>query len=91
MQELIAALPQPSDQDWDMTADRGTLPDVVREEKSFDHNETPTPGVSGVDPTLPPANKDFPKVTLKDDGSTTEAAEPSASEEQLPGAVEGQE
>lgn len=91
LQELIASLPQPSGQDLDMTVERATLPDVVSEEKSSFHNETPTPCATDVDTTQAPANKVVPLVTIEEDDSTTEVTEPSASEEQLRGAVQEHE
>lgn len=90
-QELIASLPQPSDQDWDMTVKRGTQPDAVSEDEFSNHDESPAAGASAVDPTQAPANDNVPLVTINEDGFTTEVTEPSASEEPLQGAVQEQE
>ncbi|XP_061130967.1 highly divergent homeobox isoform X2 [Syngnathus typhle] len=80
-QELIASLPQLSDQVWDMTKDRGTLPDVVSEEKSSNHCISMT---SGVEHTQDLANKGSPLRNIKDNNVT----EPSASEEKMQGVQE---
>ncbi|XP_047440570.1 highly divergent homeobox isoform X2 [Mugil cephalus] len=85
-QELIASLPQPSDQDWDMTVERGAQLD-----SSFIHNDPQTAGVSGTDPPRAQANDEVPLVTVNEDDTTSEATEPSASEEQLQEAVTEQE
>ncbi|XP_069026933.1 highly divergent homeobox isoform X2 [Embiotoca jacksoni] len=74
-QELIASLPQPSDQDWDMTVESGAQPDV-----SSNHEDPQTAGASGVD--LAQANEEVPH-----EDNITEVTEPSASEEQLQEAV----
>ncbi|KAM7389452.1 hypothetical protein PAMP_023433 [Pampus punctatissimus] len=87
-QELIASLPQPLDQDWDMTVERGNLLDAVSEDESSDHEESPPAGA--IDHKRVPANDNVPLVTINEDGSTTEVTEPSASEEQLQGAVHEQ-
>ncbi|XP_062281872.1 highly divergent homeobox isoform X1 [Scomber scombrus] len=88
-QELIASLPQPSDQDWDMTVNRGTQPDAMSEDESSNHDESPAAGANAVEHA--PANVNVPLVTIKEDGSTTEVTEPSASEEQMQGAEQEQE
>ncbi|XP_037636653.1 highly divergent homeobox [Sebastes umbrosus] len=78
-QELMASLPQPSDQDWDMTVERGTQPDA-----SSNHNGSPMGPACSAEP---PANEEVPLVSLDKDDTTTEVTEPSASEEQLQEAV----
>ncbi|XP_068439476.1 highly divergent homeobox [Clinocottus analis] len=75
-QELVASLPQPSDQDWDMTEESGArLADV-----SFDHSGSP---MAGPESPSAPANGDVPLVPENEDDAPTEDTEPSASEEQL--------
>ncbi|GLD61939.1 highly divergent homeobox [Lates japonicus] len=86
-QELMASLPQPSDQDWDMTVERGSQPAAESADVSSDHNDSPGAGVSGAELLPAPANEEVPLVTINEDGSTTEVTEPSASEEQLQEAV----
>ncbi|XP_071780016.2 highly divergent homeobox isoform X1 [Centroberyx gerrardi] len=90
-QEIMASLPQPADQDWNMTPERGTQPAAMSTETSSDHDESSTIAASNEEPSLVPANEDFPLVTINEDGSTTEVAVPSASEEQLEEAVTEQE
>ncbi|XP_067375132.1 highly divergent homeobox isoform X2 [Channa argus] len=86
-QELIASLPQPSDQDWDMTVERGFQLAAESADATSNHNDSPATGVSGVEPPSAPANEEVPLVTINDDGSTTEVTKTSASEEQLQEAV----
>lgn len=69
----MASLPQPSDQDWDMTVERGTQPAAVSADASSDHGDSP----------VAPAYEEVPLVTINEDDTTTEVTEPSASEEQL--------
>lgn len=83
----MASLPQPSDQDWDMTVERGSQPAAESADVSSNHNDSPGAGVSGVELLPAPANEEVPLVTINEDGSTTEVTEPSASEEQLQEAV----
>ncbi|XP_042349592.1 highly divergent homeobox isoform X1 [Plectropomus leopardus] len=82
-QELMASLPQPSDQDWDMTVERGTQPAAVSADASSNHSGSPTTIASSAEPPPAPANEEVPPVTINKDNTTTEVTEPSASEEQL--------
>ncbi|KAM4554785.1 highly divergent homeobox isoform 1-T2 [Odontesthes bonariensis] len=77
-QELLASLPQPSDQDWDMTAERGAQPDATP-----NHGDPHTDGVSSLDPLQAQAKEEFLLVTINKEDTTTEVPEPSASEELL--------
>lgn len=78
-QELMASLPQPSDQDWDMTVDRGGHSAAMSADASSNHSRSPTD-----EPPTAPADEDqVPLVITNQDGSTTEVTEPSASEEEL--------
>ncbi|XP_040903739.1 highly divergent homeobox isoform X2 [Toxotes jaculatrix] len=86
-QELMASLPQPSDQDWDTTVERGSQPSAESADASSDHDDSPPAGASSVEPPPAPANEEVPLVTINEDGSTTEVTEPSASEEPLQEAV----
>ncbi|XP_031136027.1 highly divergent homeobox isoform X2 [Sander lucioperca] len=86
-QELMASLPQPSDQDWDMTLERGTQPAAVSADASSNHNGSPMAGASSEEPPPAPANEEVPLVTIKEDDTTTKVTKPSASEEQLQVAV----
>ncbi|XP_057706403.1 highly divergent homeobox isoform X1 [Corythoichthys intestinalis] len=78
-QELITHLPQPLEQMTDMTKDRGTLPDVVSEDKSSSCYITKTS--SDVEHTQKLANKGPPLMNIKED-NCIKVTEPSASEEQ---------
>ncbi|KAG7235325.1 hypothetical protein INR49_002773 [Caranx melampygus] len=80
-QELMASLPQPSDQDWDTNVERGSQTAAESADTSSDHDDSPPAGASSVEP--PPAlpKEEVPLVTINEDGSTTEVIEPSASEE----------
>ncbi|KAM3866804.1 highly divergent homeobox [Diretmus argenteus] len=86
-QELMASLPQPADQDWNTTPERGCQPAAMSTETSSEHEESSMTAESNEETSLVPANEDFPLVTINEDGSTTEVTEPSASEEQLEEAV----
>ncbi|XP_034739565.1 highly divergent homeobox isoform X2 [Etheostoma cragini] len=86
-QELMASLPQPSDQDWDMTLERGTQPAAVSADVSSNHNGSPAAGASSKEPHPAPANEQVPLVTIKEDDTTTKVPKPSASEEQPQEAV----
>ncbi|XP_034399986.1 highly divergent homeobox isoform X2 [Cyclopterus lumpus] len=79
-QELVASLPQPSDQDWDMAEESGARP----ADASFDHNRSP---MAGAESPSPPANGEVPLVPANEDDAPSEVTEPSASEEQLQEAV----
>ncbi|XP_035525224.1 highly divergent homeobox isoform X2 [Morone saxatilis] len=89
-QELMASLPQPSDQDWDMNVERGSQPAAVSADASSDHDDSPATGASNVEPPPAPAYEEVPLVTINEDDTTTEVTEPSASEEQLQEAVSEQ-
>ncbi|XP_051276501.1 highly divergent homeobox isoform X2 [Dicentrarchus labrax] len=89
-QELMASLPQPSDQDWDMNVERGSQPAAVSADASSDHDDSPAAGASNVEPPPAPAYEEVPLVTINEDDTTTEVTEPSASEEQLQEAVSEQ-
>ncbi|XP_026043935.1 highly divergent homeobox isoform X2 [Astatotilapia calliptera] len=79
-QELMASLPQPSDQEWDMTVDRGAQSPAESADESSNHSNPQAACASFRDPQLAQANE-VPLVTMiKDD---TDVAEPSASEEQM--------
>ncbi|XP_070769550.1 highly divergent homeobox [Enoplosus armatus] len=89
-QELMASLPQPSDQDWDMTVERGTQPAAVSADASFNHDDSQAAGASSAEPPSAPAYEEIPLVTINEDNTKTEVTEPSASEEQLQEAVSEQ-
>ncbi|TNN60972.1 Highly divergent homeobox [Liparis tanakae] len=75
-QELVASLPQPSDQDWDMTEESGArLADAA--DASFDRGGSPMAGAES--PSGP--NGDVPPVSENEDDAPSDATEPSASEE----------
>ncbi|XP_029967990.1 highly divergent homeobox [Salarias fasciatus] len=78
-QELMASLPQPSDQDWDMTVERGARPAAESAEASPVHDYSQT---SGADPLQALDEDDVSLVAVNKD-RTMEVTEPSASEEQL--------
>lgn len=69
-QELMASLPQPSDQDWDITAARGPHPAADSAEASPVHNYSQTGSAD-------------PLQVSEDEEVTEEVTETSASEEQL--------
>lgn len=76
----MASLPQPSDQEWDMTVDRGAQSPAESADESSNHSNPQAACASFRDPQLAQANE-VPLVTMiKDD---TDVAEPSASEEQM--------
>ncbi|XP_061901509.1 highly divergent homeobox isoform X2 [Entelurus aequoreus] len=81
--ELIASLPQASDQVWDMTMDRGALPDVVSEDKSSNYNVTLTTNATDC---VEPAIEEVPLVHIED--VSFKVTEPSVSEEQMQGVQE---
>ncbi|XP_026214023.1 highly divergent homeobox isoform X3 [Anabas testudineus] len=83
-QELIASLPQPSDQSWEMTVDRGAQLAAESTDASSNHDDSP------MGPPLGPENEEVPPASVNEDGSTTVVNEPSASEEQLQEAVKEQ-
>ncbi|XP_026187107.1 highly divergent homeobox isoform X2 [Mastacembelus armatus] len=86
-QELMASLPQPSDQDWDMTVERGAQPAAESADTSSNHDNSSAAGACSVEPPLVAANEEVPLVAINQDVSTTEVTEPSASEELLQEAV----
>ncbi|XP_051913685.1 highly divergent homeobox isoform X3 [Hippocampus zosterae] len=85
-QELIASLPHPSDPVWNMTKDRGTLPDVVSEEKSSNYHITMK--TSGIEHTQELTVKGSPLMNIKD--NYIEVTQPSVSEEQMQGEQENE-
>ncbi|XP_033977312.1 highly divergent homeobox [Trematomus bernacchii] len=86
-QELMASLPQPSEQDWDMMVDRGAQPAAESADASSNHNGSPMTGAGRVEPPPEMAKEEVPSFTIKKDYTTTKVTEPSASEERLPEAV----
>ncbi|XP_077589639.1 highly divergent homeobox [Stigmatopora nigra] len=81
-QELIAPLPQPLDQVLDMTKDRGTLPDVVSEDKSSTCHITMTK--HNVEHVQKLTIEGPPQMDIKEDNYII-VTEHSASEEQMQG------
>nr|XP_020485304.1 highly divergent homeobox isoform X1 [Labrus bergylta] len=79
--ELMASLPQPSDQDWDMALESGTQPAAVSPDASVDHDDSPAAGANDTEHT--PSYEKVPLVTKNEDHTAREVTEPSASEEQL--------
>ncbi|KAG7223528.1 hypothetical protein INR49_028421 [Caranx melampygus] len=49
-QELMASLPQPSDQDWDANVERGSQTAAESADTSSDHDDSPPAGASSVEP-----------------------------------------
>lgn len=90
-QELMASLPQPSDQDWDLTVDRDAQAAAESADASPIHDYPHTAGARGIDPSPGQANEEVPLVTINEDDTITEVTEPSASEEQLLEAATEQE
>nr|XP_029512682.1 highly divergent homeobox-like [Oncorhynchus nerka] len=79
-QELLASLPQPADQDWDMSPEGGANPISITTNSASNH-ESPLAGSNDETPLVNP-NKDLPLVTLNEDGSLiAELNESSVSEE----------
>ncbi|XP_062249866.1 highly divergent homeobox isoform X2 [Platichthys flesus] len=76
-QELMASLPQPSDQEWNTSMERGSQLAAESADALANHENFPAAV----------AKEEVPLVTMKEDGSTTEQTEPSASEEQMQEAV----
>lgn len=82
--ELMASLPQPSDQDWDMNTERGTQSvTAAAAEASSDYSSSQAAGPDDTEPTSAPSYEKVPLVTINKDHTPTEATEPSVSEEQL--------
>ncbi|XP_041845811.1 highly divergent homeobox isoform X2 [Melanotaenia boesemani] len=77
-QELLASLPQPSDQDWDVTMERG-----AQVFASPNYADPLTDGMGSIDPSQAQAKEEFLLVTVNKGDTATEVTEPSASEEQL--------
>ncbi|XP_036825802.1 highly divergent homeobox isoform X3 [Oncorhynchus mykiss] len=79
-QELLASLPQPADQDWDMSPEGGANPISITTNSASNH-ESPLAGSNDETPLVNP-NKDLPLVTVNEDGSLiAELNESSVSEE----------
>ncbi|XP_019939024.2 highly divergent homeobox isoform X1 [Paralichthys olivaceus] len=86
-QELMASLPQPSDQEWDTSVERGFQLAAESADAYSNHDDSPAAGVSSAEPLPAVAKEDVPLVTINEDGSTSEHTEPSASEEEMQEAV----
>ncbi|XP_060935381.1 highly divergent homeobox [Limanda limanda] len=86
-QELMASLPQPSDQEWNTSVERGSQLAAESADAFANHDDSPAAGVSAAEPPPAVAKEDVPLGTMNHAGSTTEQTEPSASEEQMQGAV----
>uniref|UniRef100_A0A4W5RAI2 Uncharacterized protein n=1 Tax=Hucho hucho TaxID=62062 RepID=A0A4W5RAI2_9TELE len=79
-QELLASLPQPADQDWDMSPEGGDNSISITTHSASNH-ESPLAGSNDETPLVNP-NKDLPLVTINEDGSLiAELNESSVSEE----------
>ncbi|XP_071268075.1 highly divergent homeobox-like isoform X4 [Salvelinus alpinus] len=79
-QELLASLPQPADQDWDMSPEGGANSISITTHSAPNH-ESPLAGSKDETPLVNP-NKDLPVVTLNEDGSLiAELNESSVSED----------
>uniref|UniRef100_A0A1A7W8E9 Highly divergent homeobox n=1 Tax=Iconisemion striatum TaxID=60296 RepID=A0A1A7W8E9_9TELE len=83
-QELLASLPQPSDQDWDATMEGVAQSDATPNHDLFTH------GSSGLHPPQAQTNEDFLLVAVNKDHTAAEVTKPSASEEQLQEAMKDQ-
>lgn len=86
-QELMASLPQPSDQDWDITVERGATPFVISGDVSSNHDNSPVASGKSVESPLAPVYEEVKLVLRNKDNKSCEVTEPSASEEHLQGAV----
>lgn len=84
VQELLASLPQPSDQDWDLTVERGAQLDVTP------NHDFQADGTSGTHLPQVHADEELLIVGVNKSDTTAEASEPSASEEQLQEAAKEQ-
>lgn len=82
----MASLPQPSDQDWDVTMERGAL----SADASSNHDNSLAAGANCAEPPPAPVYEEVPLVPRNKDDRTTEVTVPSASEEQLQEAVSEQ-
>lgn len=74
----MASLPQPSDQDWDIIAERGAKVDV-----SPDHMGYSSAGVNSRETSPALVYEEVPVVQRNKDVKPSAVTEPSASEEQL--------
>ena len=83
----MASLPQPSDQQWDTSVERGFQLAAESADAFSNRDDSPAAGVRAAEPPPAVAMEDVPLVTMNEDGSTTEHTEPSASEEQMQEAV----
>lgn len=81
VQELMASLPQPSDQDWNVTTEREA------KLASSNHHDSLAARANSVEPPAVPVYEEDLLVARNLDDGTTEVTEPSASEEQLQEAV----
>ncbi|XP_041728836.1 highly divergent homeobox isoform X2 [Coregonus clupeaformis] len=80
-QELLASLPQPSDQDWDMSPEGGANSISTTTQSAANHESPLAAGSNDETPLVNP-NKDLPLVTINEDGSLiAELNESSVSEE----------
>ncbi|KAK6299424.1 hypothetical protein J4Q44_G00309340 [Coregonus suidteri] len=80
-QELLASLPQPSDQDWDMSPEGGANSISITTHSAANHESPLATGSNDKTPLVNP-NKDLPLVTINEDGSLiAELNESSVSEE----------
>ncbi|KAF6717303.1 Highly divergent homeobox [Oryzias melastigma] len=77
-QELLASLPQPSDQDWDVTLEQG-----VQQDATSNHHDLQADGPRSADRAKDRVDEGLLQVAVKQDDAMTEEAEPSASEDQL--------
>ncbi|KAM9377449.1 highly divergent homeobox [Pholidichthys leucotaenia] len=80
-QELLSSLPQPSDQDWDTSAERGAQLAAESADGSSNHNGLQAASASNINPPLAQGNG-VPLVATNRDNKT-DVSEPSASEEWL--------
>ncbi|XP_070959311.1 highly divergent homeobox-like isoform X2 [Oncorhynchus clarkii lewisi] len=80
-QELLASLPQPADQDWDMSPEGGANSISITTHSADNHDSPLAARSNDETPSVNP-NKDLPLVTLNEDGSLiAELNESSVSEE----------
>ncbi|XP_063732160.1 LOW QUALITY PROTEIN: highly divergent homeobox [Eleginops maclovinus] len=84
-QELMASLPQPSEQDWDMMVDTGVAADSA--DASSNHSSSLMTGEGRVEPHPDMAKEEVQSVTINKDNTMAKVTEPSASEEPLQEAV----
>lgn len=83
----MASLPQPSDQDWNVTTEREAKPVTLSAGASSNHQDALVARANSVEPPAVPIYEEDPLVVRNKDDGTTEVTEPSASEEQLQEAV----